>query len=324
MPDTLVTGGTGFIGGALLRRLIADGRAVRALVRSDADAEAVASLGAEPVVGDLRNLASVDRAVTGCRTVFHVAGINEMCSRDIDLMYRVNLEGSRTVASAAAAAGVERIVYTSSAAVLGEAPGLIATEATPFTQDLSNYGRSKRLGEEAVFSAALDAGIDAVAVNPSSVQGPGRTGGTGKILLGFLTGTLRYAVNTTISLVYIDDCIEAHLLAEANGAPGERYVVSGARVTIREALDLLRRVSGVDHRVRMLPTSVLTALAPVVAGAFRLIGKHPPLCPEMARIAGHGAAYDGSRITRRLGLDYTPPEEWLATTIEWYRSEGLV
>ena len=323
MPDVLVTGGTGFIGGALLRRLVSDGRDVRALVRNESGDRVVADLGAEPIRGDLRNLSSIARAVAGCRTVFHVAGINEICSSDVDQMHRVNVDGSRTIVAAAAAAGVERVVFTSSAAVIGEPPGVTASETTPFTGDLSAYGRTKRLAEEVVFATALDAGIDVVAVNPASVQGPGRTGGTARILLGFLTGRLRYAVDTTLSLVYIDDCIEAHLLAEQRGVPGERYLVSGVTVTVPEALDLLARVSGVERNVRMVPVWLVSALAPAVSAAFRLVRRQPPLCSEMTRIMRHGAAYDGSRISRELGLSYTPPEKWLAATIEWYRELGL-
>jgi dihydroflavonol-4-reductase len=307
----------------LLRRLVADGRDVRALVRRESDGRVVADLGAEPIRGDLRNLSSVARAVAGCRTVFHVAGINEMCSSDIDQMHRVNVDGSRTIVAAAAAAGVERVVHTSSAAVIGEPAGAVASESTGFTGDLSAYGRTKRLAEEVVFATALDAGIDLVAVNPASVQGPGRTGGTARILLGFLTGKLRFAVDTTLSLVYIDDCVEAHLLAERRGIAGERYLVSGITTTVPEALDLLARVSGVERKVRTVPVRLVAALAPFVSAAFRLVRRQPPLCPEMARIMRHGAAYDGSRISRELGLVYTPPETWLSTTIEWYREQGL-
>jgi len=324
VSETLITGGTGFVGGALLRRLTEEGRSVRALVRDRAGAEAVSALGAEAVHGDLIDPVSVRRAADGCRSVFHVAGVNEMCSPDVRRMHRVNVEGSQLVVRASAAAGVERLVFTSSAAVIGEAAGEPASEATPFRADLSHYGESKRRAEEIVFAESSESDLEVVAVNPASVQGPGRTGGTGKILLSFLQGKLRHAVDTTLSLVFVDDCTEAHLLAEHHGMPGERYLVSGATLTMREALEVLAGVTGVERPVRFLPTWMLTAAAPLVAGVFRLAGKHPPLCGEIARIARHGAAYDGSRITRDLGLAYTPLEEWLATTVEWYRAQGLV
>jgi dihydroflavonol-4-reductase len=324
VPDTLVTGGSGFLGGALLRRLIDDGRSVRALVRSERAAETVRRIGADPVHGDVNDPESVRRAVDGCRTVFHVAGVNEMCLRDVRTMHRINVEGSQIVVRAAAAAGVQRLVYTSSATAVGEPPGVTATEDTRFSGiDLSAYAESKRRGEEIVFAEAAAAGLPVVAVNPASVQGPGRTGGTARILLAYLRGRLRFAVDTIISLVFIDDCTEAHLRAEALGIPGERYLVSGVTLTVEEALDTLRAVTGVDHEVRFLPLWTVSLLAPIVAAGSRLIGRPPPLCGEMVRVMRHGASYDGSRI-RELGLVYTPLEEWLARTVEWYRAEGLV
>jgi dihydroflavonol-4-reductase len=239
-------------------------------------------------------------------------------------MHRVNVEGSQIVVRAAARAGVDRLVYTSSAAAIGEQRGETATETSTFRADLSHYGESKRRAEEIVFAEARAAGLPVVSVNPASVQGPGRTTGTARILIGFLTGRLRYAVDTTLSLVYVGDCTEAHLLAEAEGEPGRRYLVSGATLTVHEALDLLRGVSGVDHEVRFVPLWILSLAAPVIAGLFRMAGRQPPVCGEMVGVMRHGADYDGSRITEELGLAYTPPEIWLTETLDWYRAEGLV
>lgn len=325
MPDTLVTGATGFLGGALLRRLVDQGRSVRALVRSSSGAEAVRAAGAEPLLGDLMDPESVRHAAEGCRTVFHVAGVNQVCPTDVSAMHRVNVEGSQIVVRAAAAAGVERLVYTSSASAIGERPGETATEGTPFGgSDVSAYAESKRRAEEIVFTEAGVTGLPVVAVCPASVQGPGRLGGTARILLGYLRRRLRYAVDTTLSLVYVDDCSEAHLAAERDGLAGERYLVSGATLSVREALAVLGGVTGVEQRVRFLPLWTVSLAAPIVAGLFRVAGRQPLLCGEMVRVLSHGARYDGSRICRELGLRYTPLEEWLATTVAWYRAQGLV
>ncbi|MBN2114109.1 MAG: NAD-dependent epimerase/dehydratase family protein, partial [Acidimicrobiia bacterium] len=260
MPDVFLTGGTGFVGGALLRRLVADGRAVRALARTPEGQRLVRSLGAEAVAGDLSDGAALRRGMAGCRVVFHVAGVNAMCLPDPAPMYRANVDGAAQVVRAAAAAGVPRVVYTSSAVTMGEPAGVVATEATPHRGSyLSAYERSKHLGEQAVLAEGGRTGVEVVCVNPSSVQGPGRTGGTARLLIGYLSGRLRWTVDATFSLVFVDDCTRAHLLAEQRAVPGERYLVSGATLTVREAVALLGRVAGVEHKVRFLPAWTASA-----------------------------------------------------------------
>jgi dihydroflavonol-4-reductase len=325
VPDVFLTGGTGFVGGALLRRLVSEGRAVRALARTPAGQELVRSLGAEAVAGELGDGAALRRGMAGCRVVFHVAGVNAMCLADPAPMYRANVDGAAGLVQAAAAAGVRRVVHTSSAVTLGEAAGMVAAEATVHRGFyLSHYERSKHLGEQAVLAEGKRTGVGVVCVNPSSVQGPGRTGGTARLLIGYLSGRLRWTVDATFSLVFVDDCTRAHLLAERRGVPGERYLVSGATLTVREAVALLGRVAGVERKVRYLPAWTASAGAAVAGGAWHLFGRQAPLCREMVRVLRHGAAYDGSRATRDLGLDYTSLEDWLRATVAWYRAEGLV
>lgn len=325
MPDAFLTGGTGFIGGALLNRLLAEGRCVRALVRTAGDATRLEALGARPVLGDLLDPESLGSAMVGCGTVFHVAGLNAMCLHDSDALESVNVDGTLSVVAAAATAGVERIVFTSSAATIGEPEGEIGTEETVHRGSYNTaYERSKHLAEIAAFDAAQQAGIELVAVNPSSVQGPGRLGGTARILIAYLQGRLRLAVDTRMSLVSIGDTIGAHLEAEAKGVTGERYLVSDWSVTVPEAVAMLASVTGVDHRVRFVPPWTLSAVAAVVGGVSRLLRRDAPLCSEMARALRHGHSYDGSRIVREWGFGYTPPEVWLSETVAWYRAEGLV
>jgi len=313
------------VGGALLRGLVAGGRRVCALARSPEAEARVRSGGAEAVAGDLEDGAVLRRAMAGCRVVFHAAGVNAMCLPDVSRMYRVNVEGPVEVVRAAAAAGVGRVVHTSSAATMGEAAGEVATEHTRHRGSyLSHYERSKHLGEQAALAEGDRLGVEVVCVNPASVQGPGRTTGTARLLIGYLSGRLRWAVDTTLSLVFVDDCVRGHLLAETRGLPGERYLISGATLTVREALAVLASVTGTDRPVRLLPRWATAAGATVIGGVWGLAGRPAPVCREMARVMRHGAAYDGSRAVRELGLAYTPLEEWLRTTVEWYREQGLV
>jgi dihydroflavonol-4-reductase len=325
LSRVLVTGASGFVGGALAARLAGRGDTVVALARSEASADALAARGYEIARGDVLDEDAVAAALTGCTLLYHVAGVNTMCPADPATLFHVNVRGAETAVRAAARAGVGRMVLTSSAAALGEAHGTIGREDSPHRGSyLSVYERTKHEGELAAFAAARIAGVELVAVNPSSVQGPGRAGGTGRILIAYLNGQLRAFVDTALSIVDIADCTEAHVLAAERGTPGERYVISGATLMAREALELVTEIAGVRRAVTTLPAPVATAAGTLVGGAFRLAGRHPPLCREMVRTLLHGHRYDGSRATRELGLAYTPVRETFRRTIAWARAEGLV
>jgi dihydroflavonol-4-reductase len=321
----LVTGGSGFVGRALLDRLVADGRRVRALVRNDAAGDALAAAGAEPVRGDVLDPPSLAAAFRGCERAFHVAGVNAMCLRDPRPMIRANVDGTANVVRAASSAGVRRLVVTSSAAAIGEAPGTIGREDSPHRGSyLSRYERSKHLAERTAFALGADLGVDVVCVNPSSVQGPGRTHGSARLLLELVRGRLPAVVETTISLIDIRDCTDGHVLAEARGAPGERYLLSGVTVSTREAVDLLRRVWGRPGRVRWIPTSLARAGGAVAEAAGVVLRRDVPVCREAVRTILHGHRYDGTRAERELGLRYTPLDETLERALTWYAERELV
>jgi len=320
-----LTGGSGFIGGALAARLLERGDEVVALARSDGAADAVAERGADVARGHVLDEEAVAAGMSGCELAYHVAGINSHCPPDPEWLLRVNVEGAETAVRAAARAGVGRVVYTSSAAAVGEAAGTVGNEGSPHRGSyLSVYDRSKHEGEQAAFAAARRAGIELIAVNPSSVQGPGRSDGNGKIVIDYLNGRLRAFVDTHISIVDIDDCTTGHVLAAERGRPGERYVLNGATITSGEALDMLSDLSGVQERVRMLPHGLARAVAAIAEGAFRARRRTSPICPARIRTLLHGHQYDGSRATRELGLAYTPVASTFRRTIEWAVAEGLV
>jgi dihydroflavonol-4-reductase len=320
-----VTGGSGVIGGALIARLVERGDEVQALARSDAAVAAVQKRGARPVRGDALDAEALVRGMDGCALAFHVAGVNALCVKDPAAMRRVNVDGAVLAVQAAKRAGVPRLVHTSSAATVGEAPGAIGNEDTTHRGwFLSTYEQTKTEGERAALAAAAEIGQDVVSVNPSSVQGPGRASGTGRILLAFLDGRLRVFVQTYVSMVDIGDCIEGHLLAAERGRPGERYLLNGMTLTISEALALAADVAGVERSPRLVPRAVATVAAGAVEGAFRLARRSPPVCREMVRTLLHGHRYDASRAERELGLSYTPPRETVRRTVEWARAEGLL
>ena len=325
MSRVFVTGGSGVIGGALVARLVERGDEVLALARSDAAVAAVQKRGARPVRGDALDPEALARGMDGCALAFHVAGVNALCVKDPQAMRRVNVDGAVLAVRAAKRAGLPRLVHTSSAATVGEAPGAIGNEDTTHRGwFLSTYEQTKTEGERAALAAAAEIGQDVVSVNPSSVQGPGRASGTGRILLAFLDGRLRVFVQTYVSMVDIGDCIEGHLLAAERGQPGERYLLNGMTLTISEALALAADVAGVERSPRLVPRAVATVAAGAVEGAFRLARRSPPVCREMVRTLLHGHRYDASRAERELGLSYTPPRETVRRTVEWARAEGLL
>jgi dihydroflavonol-4-reductase len=320
-----LTGGSGLIGGALAARLAERGDELVALARSDASAAKLERHGARVVRADLFDEDALAAGMDGCALLYHVAGINTMCPDDPAALFHVNVRGAEAAVRAAARAGVPRVVLTSSAAALGEAHGTVGNEDSPHRGTyLSVYERTKHEGELAAFAAARRVGVDLVSVNPSSVQGPGRAGGTGRILIAYMNGRLRAFVDTDISIVDIDDCVEAHLLAAERGQPGRRYVISGAAITAREALEIVAEISGVRRRVQLLPAPVATGAGALVEAAYRLRGRTPPVCREMVRTLLHGHRYDGSRATRELGLQYRPVADTFARTIAWARAQGLV
>jgi dihydroflavonol-4-reductase len=321
----LVTGGTGFIGRAIVERLLEEDEQVKALARTEASAGELAGLGAEPVRGDVLDLQSLASAMQGCELVYHAAGANAFCVRDPSPMFEVNVQGSENVVRAAALAELTRVVYTSSAATLGERKGTVGSEESPHRGSfLSDYERSKFEAEQAVLAAADETRIEVICVNPASVQGPGRATGSTRLLLDYLNGRLKAVVDTTLSLIDIADCTTGHLLAGSKGKPGERYVLSGATLSVREGLALLGRLAGIEQPLRTLPPWLAMTAATVVEALAWVRRDTPQICRELARTLTHGHAYDGSKATRELGLRYSPIEETLRRTIEWWIEEGLL
>lgn len=316
-----VTGATGVVGAALVRHLLAEGHQVRALVRSLGSE--LETLGVDTEIGDIRSIDSLLRLASGCEVFFNVAGINRLCVRDPTQMEQVNIHGVRNAMEACRKTGVRRLVHTSSAVTLGEARGTVATEhAEHRGWFLSEYERTKYLGEQALFAEAGD--LETIAVNPSSVQGPGRATGTAQIILDVVKGKLPFVTDTVVSLVDIDDCSRGHLLAALVGKPGERYVLNGSTITVRAALEMAREFLGRTVEPRFLPGWLLSAGVGVAEPAARLFRKNLPVCREMVRVLRFGHRYDGSRATTDLGLEYRSINETIDRTMRWFEAEGLL
>ncbi|MDH3189824.1 MAG: NAD-dependent epimerase/dehydratase family protein, partial [Acidimicrobiia bacterium] len=273
--------------------------------------------------GELADVASLERLAWGCEIFFNIAGVNQMCVRDPSSMERANVAGVDNAVDACLRSGVRRLVHTSSAVTLGERRGTVGNEGSLHRGSfLSEYERTKYLGEQALFAHKGD--LEVVSVNPSSVQGPGRATGTGRIILDVINGRLKYLVDTRISLVDIEDCATGHVLAALKGREGHRYVLSGPSVTVRSALETAGSIIGRKLDPTFLPGWLVTAAVQVIDPVARVLGNELPFCPEMVRVLRFGHSYDGSRAVGELGVSYRPIEETIERTVRWFDAEGLL
>src|SRR5574337_69982 len=245
---TLVTGASGFLGSHVARQLVARGERVRVLLRPSSQARAIEGLGVELAHGDLRDAASLVRALEGVRRVYHVAADYRLWARDPREIYESNVAGTRNLLEAARRAGVERFIYTSTVATVAvPRPGALPNEDTTASlgEMIGHYKRSKFLAEQEAFRAATD-GLPVVIVNPTTPVGPGdwKPTPTGRVILDFLNGRMPGYVDTGLNLVPVEDAAAGHLLAAERGRVGERYILGGRNLTLKEILDVLAGIAG--------------------------------------------------------------------------------
>lgn len=320
-----ITGASGLVGGHLLSRLVAEGWRVDALARSSEAADKITARGGAAVQGDLLDSRGLAAIMEQGMTVFHVAGVNDTCPRDSGALDRINVDGTRSVIEAAGRAGVERVVYTSSAAVIGEASGIVATEGTEHSGAfLSPYARSKYLAELAAFAEASNRGVDLVAVNPSSVQGPGRATGSAEILIWILSARRPFLVDTNLSIVDIADCTSGHIAAATRGVAGSRYLLSAAPITIAEAVSATAGALDRTIRPRWIPEPVVRAVGLPLAWVAGRVKPDAGICPALVRTLLHGHRFDASKAVSELGMNFLPATETLARTVQWLEAEGYL
>ncbi|MCE2451162.1 MAG: NAD-dependent epimerase/dehydratase family protein [Candidatus Latescibacteria bacterium] len=240
----LVTGGTGFVGGALVRALIASGTQVRVLARPTSQTETLEALGVEIVRGDIFVRTSIEAALAGCDTLFHAAALYDLWGLDEAELLATETEGTRNAMEAALAVGVAKVVYTSTAACIGEAKGQIATETTVHRgYFLSRYEKAKRAAEQVAFAYA-DKGVPLICVQPAAIYGPGDRKPSERFIINLLNGWVPALFPNWMSLVYIDDAARGHVLAAENGRIGERYILAGTVGKLTELGRLICRLAG--------------------------------------------------------------------------------
>ncbi len=325
----LVTGATGFVGAAVARALMARGRRVRALCRRTSDRRNLAGLDLEIAEGSLEDAASLAGAVSGCVALYHVAADYRLWVPDPQAMYHANVDGTRALMTAALAAGVERVVYTSSVAVLGlKADGTPSDETTGSTLDdmIGPYKRSKFLAEEEVRRLVQTRNLPVVIVNPSTPIGPRdiKPTPTGRMIVEAACGRMPAFVDTGLNLVHVDDVALGHLLAEERGRVGERYILGGENLPLAE---ILRRIAGIVGRAPpklRLPLPVVWPVACVAEAWGRVTGREPMVTFDSLRMARKKMYFSAAKAERELGFRARPVDEALADAIAWFRTAGMV
>jgi dihydroflavonol-4-reductase len=324
---TFVTGGTGFVGSAVIRKLLAEGHEVRTLVRHGTNTRQLDGLNVERISGDLSDTAALREGMTGCEWVFHVAALYAYWGYSWDEFFQSNVEGTRRLMEAAQRSGLKRIVYTSSIATLGiPRDGAPGDEQTPVTLDdmLGYYKRSKFLAEEVV-REFFQQGLPVVTVNPAAPVGVGdhKPTQTGKMILDFITGKMPAYVDTGLTIVDVDNVAEGHLLAMEKGKIGERYILGGENLSLKQVLDILAEVSGRPEVKIQIPRTVALAWAYVDTGLARLNPRHiPAATPDAVRVSSKREYFSSAKAIRELGYHFDPAHIALRKAVEWYRQNG--
>ncbi|MDT8397459.1 MAG: NAD-dependent epimerase/dehydratase family protein [Pseudomonadales bacterium] len=322
----LVTGGNGFVGAAVTRQLLARaGVEVRALIRPGSDLSNLAGLDVELVKGDLNDAESLARALAGCTVLFHVAADYRLWIPDPEPMYRTNVDGTVALMKAAQRAGLERIVYTSSVATLGNNPDRSpADENTPssLATMVGHYKRSKFLAEAAVTRMAQEEDLPVVIVNPSTPLGPGdiRPTPTGKLIRDAMAGRIPAYVDTGMNFVHVDRVAEGHLLAWQMGETGQRYILGGENLSLQQALTLIAgKVGRRPPRIRM-PHGLAMAFALCCEMAVRIMpGQEPLATVEGVKMSRKHMYFSSQKAQTCLGYEPGTAEQAIGAAVEWFR-----
>lgn len=326
---TLVTGATGFVGSAVARVLADRGHRLRLLVRPTSDRRNLAGLDAEVVIGDLTDHDSLQAAASGCRYVFHVAADYRIWVPDPAAMLKANVEGSVAMMHAAASAGVERIVYTSSVAALGQiGDGTLAHEATPTDEAdfVGIYKKSKYQAERAVLALARTEGLPIIVVNPAAPVGPRdiKPTPTGKMILDAAAGRVPAYIDTGLNIVHVDDVAMGHALALEKGRVGERYVLGGENMLLKDILMLVASVTNGRPPLIRLPEAVVWPVAYAMEKLAPLLGITPMMTRDHLKMARKKMFYSSAKATAELGYQTRPVRLAIEDAVAWFRLNGML
>jgi dihydroflavonol-4-reductase len=322
-----VTGGTGFVGSHVARALAEQGADLRLLVRANSNTNNIDDVKADRFLGDLRDPASLEKGITGCDAIFHVAADYRLWVRDPEEMYRANVEGTRAILEAARKNGVRRVVYTSSVATMGfTSNGQSADENSPVSLDnmIGPYKRSKFMAEQVAIEAARG-GQDVVIVNPSTPVGERdiKPTPTGRIVVDFLKRKFPAYVDTGLNLVDVSACAGGHIAAFEKGRAGERYILGGENLTLKQILDKLGAITGLPSPTVRVPY-VLALATGVVDEIFtgRIRGREPRATIDAVRMGRKKMFVSSAKAERELGWKRIPVDDALRRAADWFRENG--
>lgn len=322
----LVTGATGFVGSAVARRLLRDGHSVRVLARAGSDRRNLQGLAVEVAEGDLTKPQSLLPACDGCDVLFHVAADYRLWAPDPSELYRANVDGTRAMLEAARRVGVKRIIYTSSVATLGiPKDGTPGSETTPVTVDdmIGHYKRSKFLAEEVARQFAAE-GAPVVIVNPSTPIGPHdvKPTPTGRIVRDAMAGRLPAYVDTGLNIVHVEDVAEGHWLAYERGVVGERYILGGFNMSLREVLTEIADIAGRSPPKVRLPHAAVMPVAYVAEAWARVTGMPPIATVEEVRMSKKRMFFTSEKAQRELGYTARPARLALEDAVRWFQQQS--
>jgi dihydroflavonol-4-reductase len=323
-----LTGATGFVGAHVAEMAAAEGAELRVLARASSDTSRLPR-GADVVVGDLREPVKFAAALVGCDALIHVAADYRLWVPDPAEMYRANVEGTRMLLRMAREAGVRRVVYTSSVATMGfKTDGTVVDEETSVNEAdmIGHYKRSKWMAEQVAIEAAR-AGQDVIVLNPTTPIGSLDTKPTptGRIVVDFLNGNIPAYVDTGLNLVDVDEIARMHLVALERGTPGERYILGGENLTLKQILDRLAAISGLQAPTMKVPHAVAMAFAffdETLTGKMR--GKEPRATVEAVRMGRKMMFASSAKAERELGLQVKSVEGALLSACAWFYKNGYV
>ena len=326
-PKILVTGAAGFLGSHLTRQLAARGADIRVLLRPSSNNRAIADLPLEYMTGDLRDTASLDRALAGVQRVFHVAADYRLWSKRSQDIYDSNVGGTKNLLEAAKRAGVEQFVYTSTVATIAVDRPEHPNEFTDakLEEMVGHYKRSKWLAEKQVLDAAKQ-GFPAIVAMPTTPVGPWdwKPTPTGKIILDFLNGKMPGYVETGLNFVGVEECAAGHILVAEKGIAGERYLLGAENLTLKGVLDLLAELTGLPAPSLKIPHGLALGVAYAETAFSRLIGREPQIPVEGVKIAQHVMFVNCSRAVRELGFQAGPVSSAFERAVRWYETHGYI
>jgi len=324
---TLVTGAAGFLGSHVTRQLVARGDEVRVLLRASSTNRAIADLSLEYVTGDLRDPASLDRAMKGIKRVFHVAADYRLWAKRKQDIYDSNVGGTKNLLDAAKRAGVEQLIYTSTVATIAVDRPQHPNEFTDakLEEMVGHYKRSKWMAEREVLDAAKS-GLPVIVAMPTTPVGPWdwKPTPTGKIVLDFLNGKMPGYVETGLNFVGVEECAAGHLLISEKGKIGERYLLGGENLTLKGMLDILAKITGLRAPMLKIPHGLALGVAYANTVFSRLVGREPGIPIEGVKIARHMMFVDSSRAQRELGFKAGPVAAALERAVRWYEANGYI